>query len=43
MDMSEDCWEHVGLLQDVANTEGAPPPPAASEYLIHHQEVSFLR
>jgi hypothetical protein len=38
MDMSEDCWEHAGLLQDVAAEP--PPPPVAPDFLIQQQEVS---
>lgn len=39
MDMSEDCWEHVGLLQEVSAAE-PPPPPPAPDFLIQQQEVS---
>ncbi|XP_046413869.1 homeobox protein araucan isoform X2 [Neodiprion virginianus] len=39
MDMSEDCWEHVGLLQDVANPDQPPQQTGASEYLMHQQEL----
>jgi len=39
MDMSEDCWEHAGLLQDVAAVE-PPPPTIAPDFLIQQQEVS---
>lgn len=46
MDISEDCWEHVGLLQEVSAAE-PPPPPPAPDFLIQQQEVSspflFLR
>ncbi|KYM79233.1 hypothetical protein ALC53_10399, partial [Atta colombica] len=41
MDMSEDCWDHVGLLQEVSAAE-PPPPLPASDFLIHHQEVRAL-
>ncbi|XP_011690646.1 PREDICTED: homeobox protein araucan [Wasmannia auropunctata] len=37
MDMSEDCWDHVGLLQEVSAEP--PPPPPASDFLIQHQEL----
>ncbi|KAF3424097.1 hypothetical protein E2986_12344 [Frieseomelitta varia] len=37
MDMSEDCWEHVGLLQEVSAAE-PPPPPPAPDFLIQQQE-----
>ncbi|EGI64519.1 hypothetical protein G5I_07026 [Acromyrmex echinatior] len=40
MDMSEDCWDHVGLLQEVSAAE-PPPPPPASDFLIHHQELGM--
>lgn len=39
MDMSEDCWDHVGLLQEVSAAE-PPPPPLAPDFLIQQQEVS---
>lgn len=39
MDISEDCWEHVGLLQEVSAAE-PPPPPPAPDFLIQQQEVS---
>ena len=39
MDISEDCWDHVGLLQEVSATE-PPPPPPAPDFLIQQQEVS---
>lgn len=40
MDISEDCWDHVGLLQEVPGAE-QPPPPPAPDFLMHHQhEVS---
>ncbi|XP_014603545.1 PREDICTED: homeobox protein araucan-like isoform X1 [Polistes canadensis] len=38
MDMSEDCWEHVGLLQEVSPSESAPPPPQP-DFLIQQQEL----
>ncbi|XP_043518447.1 homeobox protein caupolican isoform X1 [Frieseomelitta varia] len=38
MDMSEDCWEHVGLLQEVSAAE-PPPPPPAPDFLIQQQEL----
>ncbi|XP_018393939.1 PREDICTED: homeobox protein araucan [Cyphomyrmex costatus] len=38
MDMSEDCWDHVGLLQEVSAAE-PPPPPPASDFLMQHQEL----
>ncbi|XP_033183510.1 uncharacterized protein LOC117153512 isoform X1 [Bombus vancouverensis nearcticus] len=38
MDISEDCWEHVGLLQEVSATE-PPPPPPAPDFLIQQQEL----
>ncbi|XP_051171944.1 homeobox protein araucan-like isoform X2 [Leptopilina boulardi] len=37
MDISEDCWDHVGLLQEVPGAEQPPPPPPASDFLMHHQ------
>jgi len=40
MDMSEDCWEHAGLLQDVTAAAEPPPPPVAPDFLIQQQEVS---
>lgn len=40
MDMSEDCWEHVGLLQEVSAEP--PPPPPAPDFLIQQPEVSDL-
>nr|KAF7398239.1 hypothetical protein H0235_016247 [Vespula pensylvanica] len=41
MDISEDCWEHVGLLQEVSPSEPAPPP-LQPDFLIQQQEnVSF--
>ncbi|TGZ51245.1 hypothetical protein DBV15_03166 [Temnothorax longispinosus] len=39
MDMSEDCWDHVGLLQEVSAEP--PPPPSASDFLIQHQELGM--
>lgn len=42
MDISEDCWEHVGLLQEVSAAE-PPPPPPAPDFLIQQQEVSRAR
>ncbi|KOC64093.1 hypothetical protein WH47_02256 [Habropoda laboriosa] len=39
MDISEDCWDHVGLLQEVSGSE-PPPPPPAPDFLIQQQEVS---
>lgn len=41
MDMSEDCWDHVGLLQEVSAAE-PPPPPPAPDFLIQQPEVSAL-
>ncbi|KAG7187631.1 hypothetical protein KM043_016692 [Ampulex compressa] len=38
MDMSEDCWDHVGLLQEVSGPE-PPPPPPAPDFLIQQQET----
>ncbi|KAF7383222.1 hypothetical protein HZH68_015071 [Vespula germanica] len=37
MDISEDCWEHVGLLQEVSPSEPAPPP-LQPDFLIQQQE-----
>ncbi|XP_025264068.1 homeobox protein araucan isoform X1 [Camponotus floridanus] len=37
MDMSEDCWEHVGLLQEVSAEP--PPPPPAPDFLIQQPEL----
>ncbi|KYN04220.1 hypothetical protein ALC62_04986 [Cyphomyrmex costatus] len=42
MDMSEDCWDHVGLLQEVSAAE-PPPPPPASDFLMQHQETQVCR
>ncbi|EFN66825.1 hypothetical protein EAG_07989 [Camponotus floridanus] len=40
MDMSEDCWEHVGLLQEVSAEP--PPPPPAPDFLIQQPESPNL-
>ncbi|KAF7382184.1 hypothetical protein HZH66_013616 [Vespula vulgaris] len=40
MDISEDCWEHVGLLQEVSPSEPAPPP-LQPDFLIQQQETTL--
>ncbi|XP_057333669.1 homeobox protein araucan-like isoform X1 [Microplitis mediator] len=39
MDMQEDCWEHVGLLQDVSGSGQPTPPDLNPAFLCNQQQL----
>ncbi|KAH0535911.1 hypothetical protein KQX54_020020 [Cotesia glomerata] len=41
MDMQEDCWEHVGLLQDVSGSGQPTPPDLNPAFLCNQQQTRY--